>query len=90
MLQPGTDILMNQHQVNNPDFVLRELGGKGAEAQIGHLDDPVEVISRVRHGQKQYLHFSTLGFLSLVYSWKPPAIIRDFHYKGPAIINNRC
>jgi hypothetical protein len=58
--QPGADIRMNQHQIDNPDLVVREMSGNGAEAQIGHLYYPVKVIGRVRHGQEQNLQCSTL------------------------------
>src|SRR5512141_225593 len=58
--QPGADIRMNQHQIDNPDIVVREMRGNGAEAQIGHLHYPVKVIGRVRHGQEQDLQCSTL------------------------------
>jgi hypothetical protein len=35
--------------------MVREMSGDGAEPQVGHLDDPVKVVGRIRHGQEQYL-----------------------------------
>jgi hypothetical protein len=51
---------MNQHQVDDPDFMVREICGNGAEAQVGNLDDPVKVVGRIRHGQEQYLQSTIL------------------------------
>jgi hypothetical protein len=35
--------------------MISEMSGDGAEPQVGHLDDSVKVVGRIRHGQEQYL-----------------------------------
>jgi hypothetical protein len=40
--------------------MVSEMSGYGAEPQVGHLDDPVKVVGRIRHGQEQYLQCSIL------------------------------
>jgi hypothetical protein len=46
---------MYQHQIDNPDLMVSEMSGDGAEPQVGHLDDPMKIVGRIRHGQEQYL-----------------------------------
>jgi hypothetical protein len=50
--QPGADILVNQHQIGNFDLMAGKVSGNRAEPQARHLDYPVEVIGRIRHGQE--------------------------------------
>jgi hypothetical protein len=55
---------MNQHQIGNPDIVAGEMSRNGAEAQVGHLYYPMEVIGCIGHGEEQDLHYNILHNLS--------------------------
>lgn len=83
---------MNQHKIGNPDLMGGEMSGNGAEAQVGHLYYPVKVVSRIRHGQEQYVQgFILLNHRCMISDFllQTPAIILHAHYMGRTKISKR-
>jgi hypothetical protein len=70
---------MYQNQIDNPDLMVGEMSGNGAEAQVGHLYNPVKVVGRVRHGQEQYLQ---CPILPSPWSMKPGFRISSHVYRS--------